>query len=81
MKWFSYEIDLVNPKTNAESAVTVLITELQRARAKRGLDWSVTFRLPLNCATPIGVYADRRSRKRNFAPGLITTTQSTGCRN
>jgi hypothetical protein len=39
MKSFSYEVDLVNPKTSEESAVTVSITELQRARAKRSPDW------------------------------------------
>ena len=39
MKWFSYEIDLVNPKTNEETAVTVSISELQRARAKASADW------------------------------------------
>jgi hypothetical protein len=36
---FSYKVDLVNPKTNEETAVTVSITELQRARAKRSPDW------------------------------------------
>jgi hypothetical protein len=39
MNWFSYEIDLVNPTTNEETSVTVSITELQRARAKRSPDW------------------------------------------
>ena len=39
MNRFSYEIDLVNPKTNEETAVTVSLTELQRARAKRSPDW------------------------------------------
>lgn len=36
---FTYEVGLVNPKTSEETAVMVSITELQRARAKRGPDW------------------------------------------
>lgn len=42
MKSFSYEVDVVDPKTSEETTVTVSITELQRARAKSGLDWMRT---------------------------------------
>jgi hypothetical protein len=42
MQRFWYEVDLVNPKTNEETAVTVSISELQRARAKQSLDWMAT---------------------------------------
>lgn len=42
MNWFSYKLDLVNPKTGDETAVTVTISEMQRARAKRSTDWMAT---------------------------------------
>ncbi|WP_426608975.1 hypothetical protein [Bradyrhizobium sp. McL0616] len=34
-----YLVEVVNPKTNEEQHVTVSVTELQLARAKRTPDW------------------------------------------
>lgn len=34
-----YQVDVVDPKTNEERQVTVSVTPLQRARAKRSSDW------------------------------------------
>ncbi|WLA53193.1 hypothetical protein [Bradyrhizobium diazoefficiens] len=34
-----YLVEIVNPKTNEERQVTVSVTELQLARAKRSQDW------------------------------------------
>jgi len=34
-----YQIDVVDPKSNEERQVTVSVTPLERARAKRSSDW------------------------------------------
>lgn len=34
-----YHVDIVNPKTNEERTMTVALTELERARAKRSPCW------------------------------------------
>ncbi|MHC4043565.1 hypothetical protein [Bradyrhizobium sp. 23AC] len=36
---FEYQIDVVDPKSNEERQVTVSVTPLERARAKRTPDW------------------------------------------
>ncbi|TFV75304.1 hypothetical protein E4K64_16510 [Bradyrhizobium frederickii] len=36
---FEYQIDVVDPKSNEERQVTVSVTPLERARAKRSSDW------------------------------------------
>lgn len=36
---FNYQIDVVDPKSNEERQVTVSVTPLERARAKRSSDW------------------------------------------
>ena len=51
---FSYEIDLVNPKTNAETLVTISITELQRARAKKSPCWMREVQILANPLLPPG---------------------------
>jgi hypothetical protein len=34
-----YLVEVVNPRTSEERQVTVSVTELQLARAKRSIDW------------------------------------------
>ncbi|SDJ44066.1 hypothetical protein SAMN05216338_104975 [Bradyrhizobium sp. Rc2d] len=49
-----YQVDLVNPKTSEEQTITVALTDLERARAKRSGCWMSAVQDLARPAMPVG---------------------------